>query len=113
MARIVLASFVLIVAGCDSVTMWFAPSTTCADWQQMDEDRRSAVVEQVIGSASLFEAVRVVQQAPAGTPKDQLVSMATASVTKSCDLARWNPAVPVKEILRDLYGAQSVGRPST
>jgi hypothetical protein len=102
-----LASAVLIVAGCESLTTWFAPNPTCADWQHLAEDKRTMIVEQVVRDGSLFEAVRVAQQAPLGTSNDDLVSMAVGSVTKNCDLQRWSRAVLVKDILRDLYARRA------
>jgi hypothetical protein len=101
------ASAALLVAGCESLTMWFAPNPTCADWQHLADDKRTVVVEQVVRDGSLFEAVRAAQHAPVGTSNDDLVSMAVASVTKNCDLHRWSPAVLVKEILRDLYASRA------
>jgi hypothetical protein len=107
------ASAVLLVAGCESLTMWFAPNPTCADWQHLADDKRTVIVEQVVRDSSLFEAVRVAQHAPVGTSNDDLVSMAVASVTKNCDIQKWSPALLVKDILRDLYARRAEGPTSS
>ena len=103
MARALLTGMVLVLAACDSINMWFAPNTTCADWQHMAEGKRSTLTEGLIRGSSLFEAVRLAQHAPPVTPEDQLVAMAVSSITKNCDIQRWSPDVRVKDIVRDLY----------
>jgi hypothetical protein len=101
----------LLVAACDSVTMWLAPNTSCADWQHLPDDNRVMVVDQIVRGASLLESVRVAQHEPVGTPEEELVALAVASVTKNCDLQRWSPEVRVKDVVRDLYvAASSAGR---
>ena len=103
MARLILVSLVLVVSACDSITMWLAPNTSCADWQHMVEGERSSIADQIIRGSSLFEPVRVAQHVPVATPEEKLVSMAVGSVTKNCDLQSWSPAVQVKDVIRDLY----------
>ena len=101
---------VVAAAGCTSVTLWFAPNTTCADWKVLAEDQRTAVAEQVVGGSSLYEGVRRAQHAPVGTPNGQLVAMAASSVTKNCDLQRWDPKLLVKDLVRELYAPEATSR---
>ena len=105
MGRWAIVAVVLLVAACDSVTPWLVPDVTCAGWKNLNEDQRSAVAEQIIDADGLIEAVRVAQQAPPGTLEAQLIEMASASITKTCELERWSPAVRVREIAQALYGA--------
>lgn len=103
--RLVLAVFVLAVAACDSLTLWFLPNTTCGDWQHMDENARSMLAERMIRDASLSEGVRVAQHAPVGTDEAKLALMATSSVTKNCELQGWSPTVLVKDVVWELYAS--------
>ena len=96
-------ALVLVLAACDSITMWLAPNTTCAEWRRMADDARTRLTEDLIRGSDLLEGVRVAQQAPAGTPEAQLVSMAVVSLTKNCEAQHWSLELRVKDLLRDLY----------
>lgn len=105
MARLViLAVAVLMVAACDSLTSWFVPDVACSGWRNVAEDDRSAIVDRMIRADHLFEGVQIAQHVPPGTPEDQLVAMASASITKNCEIQQWSPAMRVRDLVRDLYG---------
>ncbi|HET9853307.1 MAG TPA: hypothetical protein VFP56_12505 [Candidatus Limnocylindrales bacterium] len=99
-----LAVGVLMVAACDSLTNWFVPDVTCSGWRNVAEEGRSELADRIIRADHLFEGVQIAQHVPPGTPEDQLVAMASASVTKNCEIQQWNPAIQVRDLLRDLYG---------
>ncbi len=109
LARLLFISLAFVVVACDSVTLWFAPNTSCADWQHMADEKRSAIVDQIIRDASILEPVRVAQHAPVGTPEEQLVAMAVSSVTKNCEIQSWSPNMRVKDVVRDLYMSAASG----
>ena len=96
-------ALVLSFVACDPAEMWFAPNTNCSEWARMPDENRSGITDHIIRGGSLFERVRTAQHAAAGTSEEQLVAMAVASVTKSCELQRWSPMVLVKDIVRGLY----------
>ncbi|MGI8928657.1 MAG: hypothetical protein ACR2H0_04230 [Candidatus Limnocylindrales bacterium] len=80
---------------------------TCAGWKNLREEQRSSVAEQIIRTDHLFEGVQIAQHVSPETPEDQLVGMASGSVTKNCDLQQWSPAIRVRDLMRDLYGPET------
>jgi hypothetical protein len=110
MARpIVLVAAILLTAACDSLTTWFVPDVTCAEWRNLAEEERSSIAEQIVRADGLFEAVQVAQQVPPATPEHELSAMASGSITKHCDLRNWNPAVRVRSVVREIYAPADVG----
>jgi hypothetical protein len=98
-----LLALTLAVPGCELVVPPAVPNVTCADWRFTDDGDRLAIASAIVRAEGLRQAVRMGQHVGPTVTDDELYAMAAATVTKSCELERWDADIEVRPLVRDVY----------
>jgi hypothetical protein len=91
----------LLLASCATTV---ARNPSCAEWRTLTDEERTAVAGEQMAAGGLTEAVRLAQHVEAGTSATDLAAMAAGSITKTCDLRRWDAGLRTLDVARALYG---------